>query len=74
MKWTKGGPWTSYQKVLRWYHESLDRLGSSLKRLIEVIMSLTDNKTWFKSLQESIDTGLSGGKPIFQVFGALTEF
>lgn len=52
----------------------LDRLGRSLKHLIEVISNLEDQEIGFKSLQESIDTTTSGGRLIFHVFGALTEF
>ena len=52
----------------------LDRLGRSLKHLIDVINRLNDNKMYFKSVQESIDTASSGGKLIFHVFGALAEF
>ena len=52
----------------------LDRLGRSLRHLIDVINRLNDNKMYFKSVQESIDTGSSGGKLIFHVFGALAEF
>ncbi len=52
----------------------LDRLGRSLKHLIEVINKLKDKDCYFKSLQENIDTTSSGGKLIFHVFGALAEF
>ncbi len=52
----------------------LDRLGRSLKHLIETVTWLEDKKIGFKSLQESIDTTTSGGKLIFQIFGALAEF
>ena len=52
----------------------LDRLGRSLKHLIDVINRLNDNKMYFKSVQESIDTASSGGKLISHVFGALAEF
>ena len=52
----------------------LDRLGRSLKHLIEVVILLNERKIYFKSIQESIDTGTSGGKLIFHVFGALAEF
>ena len=52
----------------------LDRLGRSLKHLIEVINKLKDQGCYFKSLQENIDTTSSGGKLIFHVFGALAEF
>lgn len=52
----------------------LDRLGRSLKHLIEVVNTLKERGIYFKSIQESIDTSTSGGKLIFHVFGALAEF
>ena len=52
----------------------LDRLGRSLKHLIELVGQLEEKKIGFKSLQESIDTTTSGGKLIFHIFGALAEF
>jgi len=52
----------------------LDRLGRSLRHLIEVINLLNDRGCYFRSLQENIDTSSSGGKLIFHVFGALAEF
>src|SRR3954447_4204965 len=52
----------------------LDRLGRSLKRLIEVIADLEGRGVGFRSLTEQIDTTTSGGKLIFHVFGALAEF
>ncbi len=52
----------------------LDRLGRSLKHLIEVVTDLEKRGIGFKSLTESIDTTTSGGKLIFHIFGALAEF
>jgi DNA invertase Pin-like site-specific DNA recombinase len=52
----------------------LDRLGRSLKHLIETVTALQAKKIGFRSLRESIDTTTSGGKLIFHVFGALAEF
>jgi DNA invertase Pin-like site-specific DNA recombinase len=52
----------------------LDRLGRSLKDLIERITELHSRKIGFKSLTENIDTTTSGGKLIFHIFGALAEF
>src|SRR5438067_11238835 len=52
----------------------LDRLGRSLKHLIETITQLNNRKIGFKSITESIDTTTSGGKLIFHIFGALAEF
>src|SRR5436309_102693 len=52
----------------------LDRLGRSLKHLIETISYLQQRNIGFKSISENIDTTTSGGKLIFHVFGALAEF
>jgi DNA invertase Pin-like site-specific DNA recombinase len=52
----------------------LDRLGRSLKDLIERITELHNRHIGFKSLTEQIDTTTSGGKLIFHIFGALAEF
>ena len=52
----------------------LDRLGRSLRDLIELVGELEQRKVGFRSLQESMDTSSSGGKLIFHVFGALAEF
>lgn len=52
----------------------LDRLGRSLKHLIELMSELEERKIGFRSLQESINTTTPGGKLIFHMFGALAEF
>jgi DNA invertase Pin-like site-specific DNA recombinase len=52
----------------------LDRLGRSLKHLIETVTALSERGVGFRSLQEQIDTTTSGGKLIFHVFGGLAEF
>ena len=52
----------------------LDRLGRSLKHLIETVTKLHSQGIGFKSLTEQIDTTTSGGKLIFHIFGALAEF
>jgi DNA invertase Pin-like site-specific DNA recombinase len=52
----------------------LDRLGRTLKHLIETITGLNNRHIGFKSITENIDTTTSGGKLIFHIFGALAEF
>ena len=52
----------------------LDRLGRSLKNLIEVVTDLGSRGIGFRSLTESIDTTTSIGNFFFHVFGALAEF
>lgn len=52
----------------------LDRLGRSLKHLIETIEKLESQGVGFQSVTESIDTTTSGGKLVFHIFAALAEF
>lgn len=52
----------------------LDRLGRSLKHLIQWVNELEDQGISFQSLQETIDTTSSTGKLVFHIFGALSEF
>lgn len=52
----------------------LDRLGRSLKDLIETVNELADRGIGFKSITEAIDTTTSSGRLIFHIFGALAEF
>ena len=52
----------------------LDRLGRSLKDLIDWLNYLDTEGVALKSLQESIDTSTPTGKLVFHIFGALAEF
>src|SRR5574339_1104017 len=52
----------------------LDRLGRSLRHLIDTLGALDQRGIGFRSLQEQMDTTTSGGKLVFHVFGALAEF
>jgi len=52
----------------------LDRLGRTLRYLIELMTQLNGRSIGFQSLTEQVDTTTSGGKLIFHVFGALAEF
>lgn len=52
----------------------LDRLGRSLKHIIEVVEQLNAQGIGFASLTESIDTTTSNGKLIFHIFCSLAEF
>ena len=52
----------------------LDRLGRSIRDLIDWVTSLEEEGIGFKSLQESIDTTTSSGKLVFHIFAALAEF
>jgi DNA invertase Pin-like site-specific DNA recombinase len=49
----------------------LDRLGRSLKYLIELMAELEAQRIGFQSVAESIDTITPGGKLVFHIFGAL---
>ncbi|CDL85455.1 recombinase family protein [Xenorhabdus szentirmaii] len=55
----------------------LDRLGRSLKHLVNTIHDLADRKIGFKVLTgqgEEIDTTTASGKLVFGIFAALAEF
>lgn len=52
----------------------LDRLGRSLKDLIQLTETLKQRSIGLQSLQESINTTTSSGQLIFHLFGALAEF
>ncbi len=52
----------------------MDRLGRSIKHLIELVNHFNELGIGFKSLQENIDTTTSSGKLIFHIFASLAEF
>jgi DNA invertase Pin-like site-specific DNA recombinase len=52
----------------------LDRLGRSLKDLIQLTETLKERSIGLYSLQEAINTTSSSGQLVFHLFGALAEF
>jgi len=52
----------------------LDRLGRSIRHLIDQLSVLQDRGIGFRSLQENIDTTTSGGRLVFHIFASLAEF
>jgi len=52
----------------------LDRLGRSLKQLIETVTMLGERGIELRSLKEHIDTTTSTGKLMFHIIGAMAEF
>ena len=52
----------------------LDRLGRSLRHLIDTVTTLDERGVGFRSLRESIDTTTAGGRLVFHLFGALAQF
>ena len=51
-----------------------DRLSRALRQVEDIIKLLKEKGMNIKSLQESIDTGSSGGYLIFHLFDPLAEF
>ena len=51
----------------------LDRLGRTIRGLIEFVGELRNRRIGFKSLTEGFDTSTSGGRLIFHIFAALAE-
>lgn len=52
----------------------LDRLGRSLRHLLETVQHLEAREIGFRSLTEQIDTTTSSGRLIFHIFASLAEF
>jgi DNA invertase Pin-like site-specific DNA recombinase len=52
----------------------LDRLGRSLRELIETVDQLKGNGIGMMSLEEKLDTTSAAGELIFHVFGAIAHF
>lgn len=52
----------------------LDRLGRSLKELLETVENLKEQNIGLISLEERIDTTSAAGELIFHVFGAIAHF
>jgi DNA invertase Pin-like site-specific DNA recombinase len=52
----------------------LDRLGRSLRDLVDIVVRLKDSGVGLRSVHESIDTTTATGKLTFHVFAALAEF
>lgn len=52
----------------------LDRLGRSLKELLETVENLKTKNIGLISLEERIDTTSAAGELIFHVFGAIAHF
>ena len=52
----------------------LDRLGRSLRHLVELVGVLREREIAFRSLTEAIDTNTSAGRLQLHLFAALAEF
>lgn len=52
----------------------LDRLGRSLRNLIDMVEGFKDKGVGFRSITESIDTTTPGGQLFFHIFGAFAEY
>lgn len=52
----------------------LDRLGRSLRQLLETVETLKGRGIRLKSLEENIDTSSAAGELVFHVFGAIAHF
>lgn len=52
----------------------LDRLGRSLRELLETVERFKRAGLEFRSLEERLDTGTAAGELVFHVFGAIAHF
>ena len=69
------------QEMMKYFREGdtvvvwkLDRIGRSMKDLINIVGEFQNRGVNFVSLKESIDTGSATGKLIFGIFASLAEF
>lgn len=52
----------------------LDRLGRSLRELLDTVELLKERGIGLMSLEEKIDTSSAAGELVFHIFGAIAEF
>lgn len=52
----------------------LDRLGRSLRHLVDLVSTLMEKDVGLKSLKDPIDTTSSQGRLVFNIFASLAEF
>lgn len=52
----------------------LDRLGRSMRNLVDLMTTFDERGVQFRSLTESIDTSTPGGTLVFNIFGSLAQF
>ena len=52
----------------------LDRLGRSLRQLLDTVETFKERKLGLLSLEEKIDTSSAAGELVFHVFGAIAHF
>lgn len=52
----------------------LDRLGRSLRHLVDTVRALGERGVGLQSLSEAVDTTTPGGQLVFHIFAALAEF
>ncbi len=67
----KDARWRKFQKVLVW---SVDRLGRSMKNLVDVLTELRDLKIDIFAQQQGIDTGTQMGAMMFSFISIFSEF
>ena len=67
----KDARWRRFQKVLVW---SVDRLGRSLKNLVDTLTELRDLKIDILAQQQGIDTGTQMGAMMFSFISIFSEF
>lgn len=52
----------------------LDRLGRSMRNLVDLMATFDERGVRFRSLTESMDTSTPGGALVFNIFGSLAQF
>jgi DNA invertase Pin-like site-specific DNA recombinase len=52
----------------------LDRLGRTMRHLVETVANLAERQIGFQSITEAMDTTTAGGEFLFHIMGALAQF
>ena len=70
-RWIAHSPTCAGDTLVVW---KLDRLGRSLRNLLEIAETLHDRDVALRSLTEHIDTATAAGKMLYSVLGAVAQF
>ena len=76
--YSRAGSYPQLEAAINYYRRgdvlviwTLDRLGRSIRELIDLVNGFKDRGVGFRSPRESLDTTIPGGKLVFRVFASI---